>query len=423
MAQEEEKIVEINTWLPWEGPHKNQKIITDSKKRFKHIRCGRRFGKTSREVKWMFKQAIENPKWLGFYIAPTYRQAKMIAWKMLVDTANAIPDEYYKGIIYKINESELYCELRNGSRIDIKGADNPDSLRGVGLNHATLDEYAFMKRDVWYDIIQPALLDKQGSADIVGTPNGFDHFYELDLFAKEHPEEWDTFHFTSYDNPTLSKEEIDRRKAEIPEDQFAQEYLAEYRKRTGLVYPEFDREKHIEILSPVAKYTICGVDFGYTNPAAILKIIEHDDGWYVDDEFYKSGKSDEELAEYTKAFEPNFTYADPESPEKIKVLNDKVYVSEVIKGKGSVERGISIVRQLFLTGQLKIHPRCKNLIWELETYAYPEDTGIRNPQEKPQKKNDHAVDALRYPLMMRSSLDKSGGDEKNPFSLYDYTYD
>ena len=98
----------------------------------------------------------------------------------------------------KPNESSLEMFFHNGSRIKLKGADNEDSLRGVGLDGVVLDEYAMMKPQVWQEIIQPTITDKKGWAIFVSTPKGYNHFYDMYEKAKVLPN-WDRFHFTSYD--------------------------------------------------------------------------------------------------------------------------------------------------------------------------------------------------------------------------------
>lgn len=401
------------------SPHKNQAVIADDPARFKVIRCGRRFGKTTLAISLLEEEALLKPDSLFYYIAPTYKQAKSIAWDMLLMSVRDLP----KVLVDKTNESELYVQFANGSRIFIKGADNPDSLRGVGLNGAVLDEYADMKPNVYDEIIEPALADKEGFAIFIGTPKGFNHFYTL--FTKaETLDGWSTYHFTTYDNPLIKTEEIDRIRKKTPEDTFAQEFLAEFRKMEGLVYPEFDRNRHtVDEIDIHFHEVIMGVDFGYTNPAAMLVIgRDFDNRYFVLEEYYKKGKTNPELLEVAtnlqKVYNVNVYYPDPAEPDRIKEMEDAgLPCREVNK---DIALGIDHVRRMFKENRLFIHKDCKHLIWELERYHYPDNKReTYNEKELPVKKDDHAVDALRYALFMNAPVDTINNDD---FNLYGTSY-
>jgi len=426
VKKDEPRVQEISLWKP----HTNQKLITSSKKRFKHIRCGRRFGKTVYVLADMVKRALVTKDYKGFYVGPTYKQAKMIAWDLLIRMVKGDASMGFGGLpkklVKKVNESELYIILGNGSRIDIKGSDNADSLRGVGLNDVKLDEFPYHNdaKNLWEKVIKPTLLDRGGTADIIGTPNGFDHFYEMEMEALQNPDDWDTFHFTTYDNPMMNVEEIDKLKKSTPDDEFAQEYMAEYRKKVGLVYPEFNRLLHISTDKPNSVVEkISAVDFGYTNPAAILDIVKDGDAnYWITGEWYETGRTTKEIVERIRTFEPNVTYADPAEPDRIKEIKDSgVYVADVSK---DIEAGVDRVRRLFLANRVHIHPTCVNLIRELETYSYPDKrAGVynKNEPEKPKKENDHACDALRYALYMNSDIQST--IKTTDFNLYSHTYE
>jgi phage terminase large subunit len=182
----------------------------------------------------------------------------------------------------------------------------------------------------------------------------------------------------------------------------------------GLVYKEFNRERHVYNEAKINKAeTILGVDFGYTNPAAILQIIRDTDSHYwVASEWYKTGKTNIEIIEYTKSLSPNAVYPDPAEPDRIEEMKRHgLNCREVNK---DIPKGIDAVRELFKQGRIHVHSACKNLIWELETYAYPDKKDLHNEEERPIKENDHAVDALRYALHMNVSK-ASGVQQYNPW--------
>ncbi len=154
-----------------------------------------------------------------YYVAPTQDQAKRIMWPKL---RTLLGFERNGGLIRNENTNDGWLELISGRRIYIKGADNPDSLRGIGLSFVVLDEYADMKATVWDEILSDALSDVEGSALFIGTPKGKNHFYRLFMGALTKPthnaqtgrpedwSDWEAFHFQSMDNPFLSDKEKKR---------------------------------------------------------------------------------------------------------------------------------------------------------------------------------------------------------------------
>jgi PBSX family phage terminase large subunit len=375
-----------------------QRIIAEDTHRFRVVNCGRRFGKTILAIEEMIGLALARKARIA-YIAPTYQQSRDIAWEQL--------KKRIKDIALDINESRLEVKIPNmestESIIVLRGWESIETLRGQSFDLLILDEVAMMRYfwERWQEVLRPTLTDRKGQAMFISTPKGFNHFYELyNEEAKD--KHFKSFHFTSYDNPHIPKEEVDEARNQLTEDRFAQEYLGDFRKQEGLVYKEFQRHRHIykEIEIDVAE-RLAGIDFGYTNPTAILDISrDRNDVYWVTGELYRTGMTHEQVAEYVSSQKYNKVYADPASPEAIKVLRDKnVNVYDVVKGRDSIISGIDKIRELLKQGRLRIHESCENLIWELETYAYPSKKDLRNEDELPIKENDHSLDALRYCLM------------------------
>ena len=383
--------------------HHCQAQIAKDNHRFRVICCGRRFGKTTLAVEEIKGKALAKDTRIA-YIAPTYQQARDIAWEMLKKELNPI--------IKQINESRLELIVNNvikgQSLITLRGWESIETLRGQQYDFIVIDEVAMMRnfRTNWQEVIRPTLTDTKGEVMFISTPKGFNHFYELyGLELKD--TDYRSFKFTSYDNPYIPKEELDKAKQEITEDRFSQEYLADFRKTEGLVYKEFDRQKHLfDDLESIRKTDLnIGIDFGFSNPAAVIQVVkDYDDNYWVIDEWYKTGKTDTEIAEYAAAIRGNTYYPDPESASGVAELKKRgCNVRDVIKGKDSIRNGISAIRDLFKANKLHIHKSCENLIWELETYSYPEKKDMRNEDENPIKENDHALDALRYVVAMARS--------------------
>lgn len=378
-----------------------QNEIAASNKRFRVVNAGRRFGKTILAVEEMLGVALSHDGKRVAYIAPTFQQARDIAWEHLKNRCAPIALD--------VNESQLKITLRtkgNGkSTIVLKSWDAIEALRGQSFHFLVLDEVAMMRNfwNGWLEVLRPALTDTKGHAMFISTPKGFNHFYDL-YNTQEEDDNFQSFHATTFDNPHIDPLEIEEARKQLTEDTFAQEYLADFRKQEGLVYKEFDRERHLfddKTPRPAIVEVMCGVDFGYTNPTAVLKIERDSDSHYwVSSEWYKTGKTTPEIIEYVRSIRPNFVYADPAEPDRIEEMTRAgVYVRDVSK---DIAAGINSVRELFKQNRLHIHKSCQNLLEELESYRYPEKRDERNESEVPVKENDHALDALRYVLHMHS---------------------
>lgn len=375
---------------------KSQAEIAKDTHRFRVLRCGRRFGKTALAVEEIKGVALARESRI-VYIAPTIQQARDIAWLLL--------KKELKAIIVKSKEApSLELEVRNlkgtTSLIQLRGWEAIETLRGQAFDFIVLDEVASMRNFWvnWEEVIRPTLTDRQGSVLFASTPKGYNHFF--DLCNKELTDkDFKSFHFTSYDNPHLNPEELETAKNSLIEERFSQEYLAEFTKTSGLVYREFNRLKHLyEVLPTKTNYKFYGaLDFGYRNPAALLDAYFDGENLFVEDEWYKRERTDSQIAEYASLKHYEAIYPDPENAGGIEELHRKrINVREVVKGKGSIQSGIQMVREMLKRGNLKINKKCVNLISEFEMYSYDDDKTERNEQENPIKANDHALDALRY---------------------------
>lgn len=199
--------------------HPGQAALYNSPARFKVCAAGRRFGKSHFACIKLGEEGMKTQNERGYaltiehgvyYVAPTFDQAKRVMWPKL---KTILGYERQGGLIRRENVNDGWVELVSGRRIYIKGADNPDSLRGIGLSYVVLDEYADMKANVWDEILDPALMDVEGSALFIGTPKGKNHFYKLFMGALEQSpgfDDWEAFHFKSLDNPFLNEKELQR---------------------------------------------------------------------------------------------------------------------------------------------------------------------------------------------------------------------
>jgi hypothetical protein len=205
--------------------------------RFRILVAGRRFGKTYLSLTELIKAANAKNK-LAWYVGPSYRQAKSIAWKPLKHLSREL-------WAARPNESELRIELRSGGTICLRGADNYDSLRGNGLDFLVLDEFALIAPEAWPEVLRPALADKMGRALLTGTPRGHDHFYDLFEAAKDQ-DHWRTFQFTTEQGGNVKPAEIACATRELDERTYRQEFQASFENVTaGRVYYAFERAGNV----------------------------------------------------------------------------------------------------------------------------------------------------------------------------------
>lgn len=216
----------------------NQLEIINDPHRFKVVVAGRRWGKTHFALIEAYLKATAKNKQLIWYVAPTYRQAKEIAWTIL---KNYIFEDLRQ--IKKKNESELSVELINGSVIKLKGADNYDSLRGLGLDHTICDEYKDWYPNVFDEVLRPALADKKGTSTFIGTPKGYNHFFDI-VNMESTNNNYKTWKFKTTDSYFIDPLEIEEARKELDERTFRQEFEASFENSTGRVYYTFDRAEH-----------------------------------------------------------------------------------------------------------------------------------------------------------------------------------
>ena len=208
-----------------------QKQVWADSTRFKIVAAGRRTGK-SRLAAWMLiVNALQADKGHVFYVAPTQGQARDIMWQTLLELAHPI--------VTNAHINNLQIKLVNGATISLKGADRPETMRGVSLKFLVMDEYADMKPEVFEQILRPALADQKGGALFIGTPMGRNHFYDLYKYAElEDDESYEAWHFTSYDNELLDPEEIDLAKKSMSSYAFRQEFMASFEARGSEMFKE-----------------------------------------------------------------------------------------------------------------------------------------------------------------------------------------
>lgn len=392
--------------------HANQQNIHDSARQFTVIKAGKRFGKTKLAIYRTLQKAGNLPDGNVWYVAPTYRQAKQIAWWELV---RMLPPQ----LIRRKIETDLLIELYNNCRIQLIGADNEDSLRGPKIDHLTMDEAAYCKEYIWPSILRGQLLGPHGSgtADFISSPNktGRNWFTQFHEDAKKRmaagDPEWAAFYYTIFDNPTLPLIDIKKLEADTPDDTWKLEYLAIESEHAGQKYSEFDYEKHVQTFVPSKNVlpNYRAVDWGLDHPTVCLwaKVDKTKGEVYIYDEFCRNGLIIQEIVkvinEKTGSIPVDWTVIDPSANRRDIVTNRSVKDEFLRCGLGCVDgdrrgadnvggRGVDIVKMFFKKGMIRIDPRCKNLILELRNLQWGDKTG------------DDCTDALRYLLVRLHDL-------------------
>ena len=395
--------------------------------RFRVLVAGRRFGKSYLACIELLKAALERPGETYFYCAPTYRMAKDIAWKTL---KKIIPNS----LVRTKNETELRMELINDSTIELKGTENASALRGRSLSGVVLDEAAFMEAEVWFEVLRPALADKQGWALFISTPEGTaSWFYDLWCYVDEDTTgDWKRWCFTTIQGGNVPTEEVEAARAQLDPRTFRQEFEASFENLSGLVaisFSDANIDKDIRDL-PILPLLL-GVDFNVDPMSGICAVKKGNELWVFDEIIMTGGATTWDFTEevinryglerrivacpdptggarktagigatdHSILRKSGFSVSSPRNPwkirDKITAVNTALYDANGIR-------------------RCKIHPRCRELIKSLRTLTYTPGTSLPN-------KNlgvDHAFDAFGYLCLQTFNLAKPENIGKTNYRVY-----
>lgn len=381
---------------------KAQDTVANSKTRFRVVVAGRRFGKTHLSIRELAYHAREPDKEV-WYVAPTYKMARQIVWKKL---KNKLQDLNW---VVKTNETELTINLKNGSTIALKGADNYDSLRGVGLDFIVLDEFADIDPQAWYETLRPTLSDKRGKALFIGTPKGIGNWaYEIYQNSQDDDSNWQSFSYTTLDGGNVPEEEIEQARKDLDERTFRQEYMATFETFSGRIYYAFDRAQNVRKYEGNTALTVyVGMDFNIDPMSAVVAVREGETLHIIDEVRMFSSNTQEIVDELKQRFSKSkiWVYPDPAGNQRktsaggqtdITILNNAGFVVKAPRVHTPVRDRINAVNSRLCDSigirRLFIDPKCKYTIEGLERQTYKEGTS------QPDKENgyDHMNDALGY---------------------------
>lgn len=380
-------------------PHQHEIYVDDH--RFKIVVAGRRFGKTWLSRAVLLEQALRGPKRKVHYVAPTYRQAKELLWVPLKDI---IPKSY----IQKKDETDLSLTFRNGSVLSLRGADNPDSLRGPGLDYVAFDEVAFQSEYGWH-VIRPMLSDREGGALFITTPAGFNWVHDLVMDTLPNPQ-WKQWHFTTAEGGNVTDEEIEEARATMDKRMFEQEYNASFQNLAGRVYYAFDRILNCvgDIVDDKALPLHVGMDFNVAPVSAVVAVKKGSELHIFDEIRIMNGNTSMMAAELRLRYPDRniCVYPDPSGNSRhsnapvgqtdFSILRTAGFqvlspahpypVADKVNMTNAALCNVSGVRRV------RINKKCINLIKSFDGLTYIEGTSI------PDKKSglDHCADAAAY---------------------------
>lgn len=336
------------------------------------------------------KRIIKTPN-VGMVTAPTYKILQRATIRTLMELAG--------GRIVDFNKSEMRTVFNNGSEIFFASTDDPDNLRGPSLSYWFGDEAAMYRSDVWPIMVgRLRQFGVRGSAWLATTPKGRNWVWQefirdavgVAIRAK------------SSDNVYLDRGVIEAFEQSHHGDFARQELGGEFVAFEGLIYPEFDRDKHVLRIASDKNYSsvIAGVDWGFANPGVIVVIgMDGDGGAHVADLYYERGKRIDDWANLGDQLRNSWGittfYCDPSEPDNIAKFQEKGL--NAVKADNRVNPGIQTVKRYIATNKFKVSPDAVELIAEFDSYQWAKSRdGIT---DKPLKTGDHAMDALRYALM------------------------
>jgi hypothetical protein len=308
----------------------------------------------------------------------------------------------------KINETELSFELKNGSIIALKGADNYDSLRGIGLDYLVLDEFADIDQEAWYETLRPTLADREGGALFIGTPKGLNWAHDLFTAQDEYPDEWRSFSYTTIEGGNVKPEEVEAARRSLDIRTFRQEFEATFETFSGRIFYAFDRKYNLRAYTDELPRDIhIGMDFNLDPMSAIVAIKLGNELQVIDEIKIFGSNTDELVAEITTRFPDRriICYPDPAGAARKTsaggrtdhtILRNAGFTVLAPSRHNPVRDGINAVNAKLRSSSgitsLYIDPKCKYSIECLEKQTYKEGTSI------PDKDSgfDHMNDALRY---------------------------
>jgi len=383
---------------------KPQYQVSQSNKRFRVLVSGRRFGKTFLCITEMMKYATKVKKNI-WYVAPTFKMAREIVW---VKLKNILSDFNW---IDTINETNLSITIRKtGSTITLKGCENYDSLRGVGIDFLILDEFADIDEKAWTEVLRASVSDTIGDVLMCGSPKGFGNWsYRMYLKGQQKDKEWDSFQFTTLQGGMVSAEEIEQAKQDIDIRTFRQEFEGTFENYAGAVYYNFHAVENVKPKKlDLSKPLHIGLDFNVDPMSACVSQIDKDIIHFVDEIVIYGSNTDEMVQEIKDRYGSKakiFIYPDPACRQRktsaggrtdLTILQNAGFTVKCKFKHSPIRDRVNSVNSRLKSANgeryIFVSPSCKIMIKGLQRQIYKENTNIPDKEEG----FDHMNDAIGY---------------------------
>lgn len=388
---------------------KQQKVL-NAINRYKYILYSGAFGagKTLLMSHVVIRECINHPRSLWFFGSQTVPMLRDTVVRTFMEEIDLYQQELDKrDINLKLKKQWLSHTMTfkffNDSEILFRSCDEPSKFKSLNLEGFAIDEPVDVDEEVFL-MLQGRLRGRHTGHQIgvmAGNPAGRMNWVYQKFFENPSPEYY-VVHTTTYDNTYLPPDYIPSMEASFDED-YAKRYLkGEWGSFEGMVYKDFSHEQHVgSFQDKEYKYYICGIDDGTRNPCCMLTLgVDADNHVYIVDELYETGLVDtekvEELYERHKKYNYKRVYVDPSALNLIESIKQRRI--RVDGADNDLNSGISKIKSLFKNNMIHIDKTCVNFLKEVESYRYMKDKNVtrKNLTEEPIKKNDHAMDAVRY---------------------------
>ena len=385
-----------------------RKEIILAPQRQKVVVAGRRWGKSILSVMWLLHGELK-PQERRWFVAPTYRQGKMVIFPLLRSVFRQ-----WQGAT--INESELSIKFENDAEIAIKGAEQENNLRGATLDKVVMEEFSYIKPNVYEEIIYPMLTTTQGETLFIGTPNSFDHLYEYYLRGQSDDPDWKSWQYTTVEGGFVSQEEVDKARTTMDEVIFKSEFLADFVSTGNRVAYNFDRKIHVKQAEELSPNIFWTMDFNVDYNTSILCCSYSDQTIHYFHEIRQSNSNTEQMCEAMKKIAPNIDiYPDSAGSARSttsnrsdhQILRDHGFNVIAKKANPPVIDRINALNRMLKDANGKIRmtvdPSCTYLIKDLEQCQ-------RDRAGKIEKNKDisltHALDACSYYIALKHPIVK-----------------
>ena len=383
------------------APHAGQLKFHDSDARFKVLIAGARFGKSLASAKETLIELLSGAS-RGWLVGPTYALTR--------PEFEYIRDDIFVALHAQVTQRVTPPTLRSqwGAEVVALSAHLPHGLLGAELDWLILCEGAHLDRDAFERFLRARLTTRNGRLIVPTTPRGRNWIHNLYGLGRDGEPNWESFRHATWENPGVDPSEIESARRTLPTETFDEQFGGEFTSLGGRVYREFDLSIHVaEIKPPPGAVIYKAIDFGYTNPFVCLwGALDADGRLLVLREYFKQKSTVVEHAQVVQAIDNEFRdmgcdigpgYADPSGALERETMAEQGVMMHPADNR--LRGGIDVVRQRLLmredgTPGLLVDASCRNLLREFELYEWDEQS--TSGERVPRKRDDHALDALRY---------------------------